>query len=267
MLNSRVVPFKMIALSIGLLVCMLASSAAAYHDLSAIAWKVSEINIDGDLGEWNKTSPIILNTEEQVFRDANQWFGESDLSARVYMMWDETNLYLAAEVNDDTPFMYREGFPPDLADSLVLYFGLDPTSDPERTSYCPTDFRILLILDDYLFNTSIDRTMVCDTLGLESIGDYGDEQAFQDYEAAIHVIDRESYVFEAKIPWSNFSNDKLPLFIPEDGVEIGFNVEMNDLDFPCPGVATPGICWTGSGDCQSDPNQWGVLKFRDGGQH
>ena len=265
-INSRATKCMMKILMIGILVCVLTPGIFANQKSSVTAWRLSEeIILDGRLDEWNMTSPIILNNEEQLFRDANQWFGESDLSAHVYVMWDEINLYIAAEINDDTPFMYREGFPPDLADSLVLYFGLDPTADPHRTTYLSTDFRILLVLDDYLFNTSIDRTMVCNTLGIETIGDYGDEQAFEGYEAAIHAADRQSYVFEARIPWKNFANDQISVFIPEDGVEIGFNVEMNDLDFPCPGVATPGICWTGSGECKEDPSQWGVLTFRDGG--
>jgi hypothetical protein len=239
----------------------------AYQGEPAIAWKApDEIVIDGSLEDWNRTSPITLAFVEQVFRDANQWFGETDLSADVYVMWDVDNLYVAALVKDDTPFMYREGFPADLADSLVLYMGLDPTNDPERTGYAPTDFRVLLILDDYLFNTAIDRSMVSDTLGLDSVGEYGDEQALSGYEVVIASVDKESYVFEAKIPWSNFSNDQIPEFVPADGLTIGFNVELNDLDFPCPGVATPGICWTGRGECINDPSQWGAILFRDGGQ-
>jgi hypothetical protein len=250
----------------GVLFCAFTSGALAYHDSSVIAWKATgEIAVDGNLDEWNKVSFVRLDREEQLFRDANQWFGESDLSASVYIMWDETNLYIAAEVIDDTPLMYREGFPPDLADSLILYLGFDPDADPHRTDYLPRDFRIILIIDDYYFNTCIDRSMVADPMGIETIGDYGDDQAFDGYEAAVSIIDGGSYAFEAKIPWSNFSSDQIPVFVPADGVEIGFCVEMSDLDFPCPGVATPGICWTGSGECNSNPSQWGVLTFRDGG--
>ena len=256
-----------VGLTLGIMMGMAGPPIAAYQGESALAWKAADgIIIDGSLEEWNRTSPISLKLEQQVFRDANQWFGETDLSADVYVMWDLDNLYLAAEVKDDTPFMYREGFPADLADSLVFYIGLDSASDSERTSYAPTDFRVLLILDDYLFNTAIDRSMVSDTRGFESIGEYGDEQALSGYEAVIEPVDRESYIFEAKIPWSNFSNDHIPVFEPADGLTVGFSVELNDLDFPCPGVATPGICWTGSGECIDNPSQWGELMFKDGGQ-
>lgn len=257
--------WMMVSLAVSICFFALAAGAFAYQESEVTAWKVSgEITVDGNLDEWNKSSFITLNQEGQLFRDANQWFGESDFSAQVYLMWDEDNLYIAAEVNDDTPFMYREGFPPDLADSLAFYFGLDPNADPNRTEYLPTDFRIVLILDDFMFNTCIDRTMLADPMGIETIGDYGDDQAFEGYEAAI-ASSGKSYTFEAKIPWVNFSSDQIPVFTPAAGVQIGFNAEATDLDFPCPGVATPGICWTGSGNCSSNPSQWGVLIFKDGG--
>ena len=104
----------------------LAPRTLAYREQVVEAWQVTDaIVIDGKLEDWNLSSPIVLDRAEQVFRDANQWFGETDLSARIYVMWDDANLYIAAEINDDTPFMYREGFPPDMADSIVLYFGTE----------------------------------------------------------------------------------------------------------------------------------------------
>jgi hypothetical protein len=163
--EARVVQLTiMVVLTVGIVMGMASPQIVAYQGEPAKAWRAySGIAINGDLEEWNKTSPISIKMEKQLFRDANQWFGETDLSADVYVMWDAHNLYIAAVVNDDTPFMYREGFPADLADSLVIYMGLNPASDPVRTSYDPTDFRVLLILDDYLFNTAIDRSMVSDT--------------------------------------------------------------------------------------------------------
>ena len=69
------------------------------------------MTIDGNLGEWNTESAAVMNTAEQVVRDVGQWTDESDLSVQAYLMWDEDNLYLGATILDDTPFMYREGFP------------------------------------------------------------------------------------------------------------------------------------------------------------
>lgn len=236
--------------------------ARAYTDLSVNCWKAPEnITIDADLSEWNKTSAVILNSESQVIQGGNQWDGPEDLSASVYFMWDRDNLYLAAEVVDDTPFMYREGFPPDLVDALVLYFSTDPQADPERQSYQSKDFRLTLIVDDYLFNTGLDREMVEEKCGLETRGEAGDEQILEGYEYAVKEV-AGGYIFEAKIPFINFSNEQLSPLVPEEGDVIGFNVGMFDLDFPCPGVATTNMVWTGSEDVDANPSSWGTLVFK-----
>jgi len=116
---------------------MLGCAAFAEEAPRAInAYKApADIAIDGDLTEWNTTSPATINVEAQVVRDPGQWKekGAEDLSLDVYVMWDAENLYLGAKILDDTPFMYREGFPPDMADSLVLFMSTDPAaSKPER---------------------------------------------------------------------------------------------------------------------------------------
>lgn len=234
----------------------------AYADLQVIAWKAPDtLSIDADLGEWNMSTPLILDRAEQLVRDANQWDGPADLSARVYFMWDQEHLYLGAEVTDDTPFMYREGFPPDMADAIVLFFSTDAAADPSRTSYDKTDFRVTLIIDDYYFNTGIDRDMVRDTGGLETRGDGGDEQVLEGYEYAVQEISG-GYIYEAKISWANFANNQIAVLVPTKGMVIGFDFAMYDLDFPCPGVATVSMVWTTSGTGSENPSTWGTLIFK-----
>lgn len=236
--------------------------ALAYGDLQIAAWKApDDITIDAYLGDWNTSFPIVLNHADQLVRDANQWTGPEDLSARVYVMWDLANLYLAAEIQDDTPFMYREGFPPDMADAIVLYFSTDAEADPHRASYDATDFRLTMIIDDYLFNTGLDRDMVGNACGLETRGDGGDEQILDGYEYAVREVNG-GYIYEARIPWANFANDQIPVLVPEAGMVIGFDLAMYDLDFPCPGVATVSMVWTGSDEGSTSPSTWGSLVFR-----
>lgn len=238
-----------------------ASACLAYTDDVVICRRLAgNAVIDADLGEWDTTSPIVLDSKNQLVRDASQWTGTEDLSAHVYVMWDEASLYLAARVQDDTPFMYREGFPPDLADAIVLQFGTDPNSDPNRKSYDPTDFRLTMIIDDYLFNTGLDREMVAEKRGLDTRGDGGDEQILEGYEYAVAEVDG-GYVFEARIPFANFSNDRLPLLTPRNGMMIGFNISIFDLDFPCPGVATARMVWTRNAGVDTNPSTWGALTF------
>ena len=124
-----------VALAVSLVLVSASACLAYTGDTAECHLLVGGIMIDGDLSDWNTTSPVVLDSPNQLVRDANQWTDVEDLSARIYLMWSEAALYLAADVLDDTPFMYREGFPPDLADALVLHFGTDHNSDPNRGSY------------------------------------------------------------------------------------------------------------------------------------
>ena len=223
--------------------------------------KASDITIDGALDEWNLEEKAVLKEEEQLIRDPGQREDENDFSLDFYVMWDEENIYLAATILDDTPFMYREGFPPDMADTLVLLICTDPNADPERTEYVAEDFRVSMVIDDYYWNTGIDRDMIEDDKGFETIGEDGDEQVLEGYEAAVQEIEG-GYTLEIKIPWENFSNENIPALVPEAGMVVSFDVGMFDLDFPCPGVATARIEWAGpSQDVDEDPSLWGTLTF------
>ena len=248
------------------LVCMILASAmlmmssAALADRAIVAHRASTVTIDGDLSEWNISSPAVIDAQEQVVRDLGQWIedGAADCSVQVYMMWDDANLYLAATIMDDTPFMYREGFPPDMADSLVLFLSTDPAADSARTAYAANDFRVTMIIDDYYYNTGVDREMVADKKGYESKGADGDEQVLDGYEACIQEIEG-GYTFECVIPWANFAADEIPVLVPAAGMTLGVDFGMFDLDFPCPGVATVRMQWAGTDTVDTDPSQWGCV--------
>lgn len=235
------------------------AGALAYSDNNIAASKAPPaVVIDGDLSEWNTQSPAVINQEQQVVRDKGQWTGPEDCGLEVYLMWDQSNLYLAARVTDDTPFMYREGFPPDMADSLVLFLSTDPGADPDRTAYAANDFRLTLVIDDYYFNTGIDREMVKDHKGFASKGADGDEQVLEGYECAVKEMDG-GYTFECVIPLSNFANEQIPVLVPEAEMVLGVEFGMFDLDFPCPGVATVRMEWSANADVDTNPSLWGSL--------
>jgi len=253
----KVVPF-MLAL---VLLTSLGGGALADSEGNISCFPASEVVIDGSLSEWNLSSPAAMNTAGQVVRDLGQWTGPEDMSVEAYLMWDAENLYLAAKILDDTPFMYREGFPPDMADSLVLFLSTDPGADMSRKAYARNDFRLTMVIDDYYYNTGIDRDMVEDNGGFTSAGADGDEQVLDGYECAIEEIEG-GYTFEAAIPWRNFANDAIAALVPEAGMTLGVEFGVFDLDFPCPGVATARMQWHGgSVDVDTDPSLWGMLTF------
>ncbi len=80
--------------------------------------------IDCDLNEWNFCYPIDLN--HQSISDssrAHAWLPASDAacSGRIYMMYDDTYFYFAANVKDNTPGHFSDaGW---AADAIEFYFG------------------------------------------------------------------------------------------------------------------------------------------------
>ena len=122
-------------------------------------------------------------------------------------MWDEENLYLAMKIMDDTPLVYREGFPLDELDAVIFFLSTDPDADPARTEYAASDWRIVQSAygykNDYEFFNYIDRSMVADTKGWDTQGEYGDELVFDDYEAAITQIEG-GIVWESKPGTTSF---------------------------------------------------------------
>lgn len=239
------------------------SLAAAAERPVAVAWKAeTPPTIDGDLSEWNTSSPLILKDEAQLIRHGHAWKGPNDLSAEIYVMWDEENLYIAADIIEDTVFGAIAMLPIDGNDNIALYFSTDPAADPERTEYAATDWRVIMVMDNLYWDTGIDRSMVKDKKMFWSQGMDGGESVLKGYQAAAKET-ALGFTFEAKIPWNNFTNSSIPLYTPTVGDRISFNVVVTDIDYPCPGTEyVPQIAWTGDGSLMHDPSVWGILGFR-----
>ena len=91
----------------------LTSTALAYSEKNLEAPKAGEVVIDGELSEWDTSKCLRIDSDNQIVDQIEHWDGEADCSVEVYAMWDEENLYIAMKVMDDTPLVYREGFPLD----------------------------------------------------------------------------------------------------------------------------------------------------------
>lgn len=52
-------------------------------------------------------------------------------------MWDEENLYLAADVTEDTPYGAIEMLSLDGEDNFKVYISTDPTADPAARPMAP----------------------------------------------------------------------------------------------------------------------------------
>lgn len=251
----------------GLVLLFVVPSAvcAAEGRAAATAWRVQgPITFDGSLSEWNLSSPLLLQTASQLILDAEYWAGPEDASAKIYLMWDETSLYIGAEVTEDTPFGAIAMLPIADNDNLALYISTDPGADLERTTYTSTDFRLILVTDNLYWDNAFDRSMVSDLKQFWSMGMDGSQNVLTGYEHAARATEM-GYTMELKIPWANFSNRKIPILVPADGMSIGFNLVLTDIAYPCPGTEViPRLAWTGDATLMVNPSIWGVLTFRAG---
>lgn len=140
----------------GMLIFSLLCASVAFADQpTAVAHQAKNgIQIDGSLDEWNLADPIVLDQESQVIRDVQAWQGMEDLSCKVYVMWNAENLYLAADVSEDTPYGAIDMLPVDGKDNFKLYLSTDPTLDPARTEFATNDFLVYFLIDNLYWDTA-----------------------------------------------------------------------------------------------------------------
>ncbi|MDO5422208.1 MAG: sugar-binding protein [Eubacteriales bacterium] len=229
------------------------------------AYKAQDIAIDGSLDEWNLESPAIVKDAAQVIRDVVFWQGENDCSAAYYLAWDEDNLYMAADVTEDTPLGAIEMLPIDGEDNLKLYISTDPSADPERTEYGTNDFLVYFVMDEGYWDTAIDRSMVPKESRerFVSVGMDGGESVLDGYECAVSMT-ATGFIWEAVIPWACFSNDNIAVYEPQAGDTLSCNFAITDISYPCPGTEyIPQMAWSGTENINTNPSEWGSVTLAE----
>ncbi len=255
---------RWMALALILLLCASLSLAHAEQPVTVAHYAKDGITIDANLEDWDCSDPLCLDQESQVIRDAQAWGGTEDLSCRVYLMWDEEYLYLAAEVMEDTPYGAIAMLPVDGEDNFKLFLSTDPTLDPQRTEYATNDFLVYLLIDNLYWDTAIDRNMVPKSVRQRFVskGMEGGESVLEGYEVFSVEIEG-GFIYEAAIPWACFSNENIPVYVPAVGDMVSFDFAITDIDYPCPGTMyIPQMAWTGDVNINSNPSLWGRLVFQ-----
>ena len=230
-----------------------------------IAHKAADVVIDGSLEEWNLDSPAVVADASQIIRDAVFWQGPNDCSATFYLAWDEENLYMAADVTEDTPLGAIEMLPVDGEDNLMLFISTDPTADPDRQEYGTNDFMVYFIMDEGYWDTAVDRSMVPKDKRQRyvSVGMDGGENVLEGYSCAISMT-ATGFIWEAVIPWSCFSNKKIEVYTPAAGDTLLCNFAITDISYPCPGTEyIPQLAWTGSQKINTNPSLWGTVTLAE----
>lgn len=240
------------------------SITASAEQPTASAYRAEEsITIDGDLSEWNLSSPIEIKDASQIIRDESSWLGETDVSCTVYLMWDEENLYLAADIKEASSLGAVGVIEHNLEDNFKIYISTDPKADPERTSFETNDFLLYLMMDSQNWYTAIDRSMIeREQLGrFTSKGMEENADILEGYEKK-HTPTEDGFIFEAAIPWANFSNERIAQYVPAVGDTINFDFCITDNDYPFPNTqSSVQMSWCGTMEINKNPSLWGRVTF------
>ena len=195
-------------------------------------------NIDGRLGEWKQDRYLI---ESVVFGKGNHT-GPEDLSGRVMIGWDDSNLYLGIRVIDDKYVQNAKGSDLFKGDSLDILLDTD----------VPTDFYLgALNGDDFQLGISPGSPNPNDNPEVYLWFPKSSEGARGDVVVAARARE-DGYVVEAAIPWSVFSVS------PSHEQHFGFALSISDNDNKDQNVQQSMVSFVPIRTL-SDPTTWGDL--------
>ena len=152
--------------------------------------------LDGDLGEWTAAQLLLVNTTANILRGTAGWGGPDQDAFFSYVMWDDKNLYVAAQVLSPTHHQTEIGPSVWKGDTLWIY--LDTRRDRSTV-----DAKLTLAQTPegpQIWNWNVNSYMP---------------------EAKLAWKHGEGfYVYEAALPWKSLGLDQLHVG-QEMGLELG----------------------------------------------
>lgn len=164
--------------------------------------------IDGKLNEWDFNGGMFAEDESTV--TGADYGGLGDLSGKAKVLWDDENMYFAAEVTDDIMHMYSGNDPWNVWNYDSIQLGIASSN----TASVITEIGLAITADGpkvygYSFEKAGTNPGIIENAELEVKRD-----GFKTY-------------YEASIPWKEFLPDGVK---PERGRNICFSMLLNDRD-------------------------------------
>ena len=197
-----------------------------------------------------------------------QFDGDADFLARWATLWDDNYLYFAFDITDDNTHTYANDVASRDGDIDGIWLLFDTKHDAPKFEFPKHEFNTKEVAnnstyeaDDHYWifaplTTSGDSAAWAQSLSAASDPELGNP-------ANGHVAGQKSgsgYMAEIRLPWSVFEPFFGGTLTPKDGMVIGFDITITDIDGDPPGTyAAPlggAIAW--SSDFEND-NSPGVL--------
>ncbi len=214
------------------LVLVVATFAAAQEFFLPFMQKATEpIVVDGILDEWNFCFPIDVR-EATIPPNSRCWDwypdGDDDISGTIMLMWDETYLYVAANIRDDVPGVLSAAQSWD-EDALELYLanwdvGYEPW-DPNGSGMKDEDSGELSTQLNFHFDSLNDSVRIYQ---------YHPNNKVIKSEMT-QVVGKEwetgdGYIIEAMVAWDDLASEKGNTFDLQPGDVIPFTLSLYDRD-------------------------------------
>ena len=223
-------------------------SASTSAPLEAVPVESGTIQIDGQLDDWQQSDLAWIPINSVVYDQGciNRYPNSTrsiDLTGRVRLAYDDQNLYVAFQVEDDGFVGYAgNGETYFLGDSPQLSLDMDlngDINDPNRTS---DDWQV-----DFLPEPESPRVALWQLGSLSS-------RPFTEAQMAV-TLTETGYLLEAALPWRSFN------LSPRPGDRLGLAANLNDNDTP--GSNTQECILSTAPQRQWDnPTTWGTLFLR-----
>lgn len=164
--------------------------------------------IDGNLDEWDFNGGMFAEDEDTV--TAKEYKGLSDLSGKAKVMWDDENMYFAAEITDDVLFFYNGEDPWNIWGYDSIQLGIASS----RGTKVMTELGLAL--------TGAGPVVYGYTFEKEGIN----QGVIKNAQLEVKRAGFKTY-YEACIPWKEFLPEEVSL---KRGTNIYFSMLLNDND-------------------------------------
>ena len=206
-----------------------------------LAIETRTLRLDGDLDDWPQRPAMELAESSHVLGNAQAWIGKADVSARLWLGFDSSHLYVAGQIEDDHPLAKGQVGQGDWIE-LHLGFALEADGASRR----PEDAVLQLYpLDPDRPYEWIDHRLAARPTTTQLGG----------IRLASRRLGPTSYSFEAAVPFHHYPD------LQPGALSVGFNLALRDQD---PGDSAPTIL-TWNGRDPSAPRGLGLLHFQSPG--
>lgn len=210
------------------LINMAVAKAPAEKPVAVAKRTKTPIVIDGDFTPFSGSVPIVMDSDVSL-KEGSGWKGPKDLSAKIYLMWDNEFLYMYAKITDDLPLTNSKT-------NGDIWNG-------DAIEVTVPGYQIGFGTGDGRANKPI-------------VWIWRNRKPSSGKILVAKTIDPTGYALEAKVPWKEIGS-----FTPKAGGNIAFDIAVDDADQTW--ARKQQFVWSGDYLYYKDPDVWGMLRFED----